>query len=135
MPTTGKNESKGTGSMPAWFQGMGQFDGAFGDNLKRTQAAFQQGFCALSDEVLHFARTRLDRDSEVIGRCRECRDIADLMNIQRQWFEELIRDYYDEAFQMNGTMRKIATEGFGMAPITGETRPRPGEVEVPRKAA
>jgi len=90
-----------------WIEGVLSREGMVANMMKNSQAAFEDSFRTLSDEILQFITRRLEHNSAVIEQYRGCKDATDFMNAQQKWFADLAHDYSDEAARMSEVARKM----------------------------
>lgn len=77
---------------------------------------------ALASELLSFASRRLQAQAELCRSLGHCQELAEAVDVQRQFTERVTKDYSDEMGQLSEVVRKnIASLSAAGADLVAET--------------
>ncbi|MEX0758894.1 MAG: hypothetical protein WD100_04885 [Tistlia sp.] len=89
--------------------------------VARSGEIWAQACLAWQAELGRFAAARRQADAEIQASLAQCRDAAEVMRLQRDWFAAAVRDYALEADQLMRIASRAAGEGMTCwPPVTGQ---------------
>lgn len=95
MSEAGQDTARDVNAFAATF-----LNGPIVDAVVRTTESYGKAYLAWQEEILRFAATRLQRDSELGQALANTRSWADAAKLQQEWTASTIRDYTNETTRL-----------------------------------
>jgi hypothetical protein len=105
------------------YEGMSSFmgtNGAFMEALAQASQNYVQRVAALNEEILGFAATRMQKNSEASEQIMKCKDLSDALRVQQEWARSMTEQYMQEASRIMEMTTKAALAGFNVTPESKE---------------
>jgi hypothetical protein len=125
MSEASKHRLGGNGVHEGYSALMGN-SGAFVEAATQASQNYMQRVAALNEEILGFAATRMQKNSEASESLMKCKDLADAMRIQQDWVRAMTEQYMQEAGRILEMTTKAALAGFSAA---ADLRAPSGEIK------